>query len=114
MYWGFGCGDDWFDIIDGLCAEITRQVKAGTMPPVIASQVKEKAGHLRFYIRGRFKRNENPEVHRLIALAQQKPERICHECGKSVEMTKAEKWSAVCTACPVCAAEQERGRVQSN
>ncbi len=21
MCWGFGCGDGWFDIIDGLCAE---------------------------------------------------------------------------------------------
>lgn len=86
MCWGFGCGDRWFNIIDGLCVEITSQVKAGTIPPEIASRVKEKAGHLRFYIRGHFKGDENPEVHRLIDLAQQKAERICQECGKPVEL----------------------------
>ena len=113
MCWGFGCGDGWFDIIDGLCAEITSQVKAGTMPPVVASQVKEKSGHLRFYIRGHFKRHENPEAHRLIDLAQHKAERTCQECGKPVELTDAQRWSAACTVCPVCAAEQERSRVLS-
>lgn len=85
MGWGFGCGDGWFDIIDGLCAEITNQVKAGTMPPVIASQVKEKYGYLRLYIRGHFNRDNSREAHRLIDLAQQKAERICQECGKLVE-----------------------------
>ncbi|ABD70763.1 hypothetical protein Rfer_3053 [Rhodoferax ferrireducens T118] len=86
MCWGFGCGDGWFDIIDGLCAEITSQVKAGAMPPVVASQVKEKSGYLRFYIRGHFNRDNNREAHRLIDLAQQKAERICQECEKPVEL----------------------------
>lgn len=103
MCWGFGCGDGWFDIIDGLSAEITRQVTAGTMPPVIASQFKEKAGHFRFYIRGSFKRYENPEIHRLIELPQQESGRICELCGASVEMAGAHGWSANCTFCPVCA-----------
>ena len=72
MCWGFGCGDRRFNIIDGLCVEFTSQVKAGTIPSEIASRVKEKAGHLRFYIRGHFNRDNNREAHRLIDLAQQK------------------------------------------
>ena len=88
MCWGFCCGDGWFPIIDDLCAEISHQVKAGTMPPVVATQVKEKSGYLRFYIRGHFKRDENPEAHRLIDLAQKKAELICEECGSPLDRQK--------------------------
>lgn len=89
MCWGFCCGDGWFSIIDDLCAEISLQVRAGKMPPVVATQVKEKSGGLRFYIRSHFKRDENPQAHRLIALAQKKAERTCEECGSSVEPSEA-------------------------
>jgi ferredoxin len=99
MCWGFQCGDGWFDIIDGLCAEITRQVKAGTMPPVVAMQVKEKSGYLRFYIRDHFNRAANPQVHRLIEIAQQQAERTCQQCGRPVELTDAQRWAAMCPAC---------------
>lgn len=77
MCWGFCCGDGWFDLIDSLCAVIVSQVKAGKMPPVVASCVKEKFGTLRFQIRG-----GNAETHRLIELARQKSERTCEECGQ--------------------------------
>lgn len=66
---GFSRGDGWFDIIDDLCVEITRQVIVSTMPPVVASQVKEKSSYFRFYIRDHYKRDLNPEAHRLIDLA---------------------------------------------
>jgi hypothetical protein len=46
MYFGFECGDGWFDIIDDLCAD-HRQVKAGAMPPLAATQVKKKSAYLR-------------------------------------------------------------------
>jgi len=84
MCWGFQCGDGWFPIIDELCADITRRVKDGTMPPVIASQVKEKFGHFRFYIRDHFNRVANPEVHRLIKLAQLRARKTCHICGEPI------------------------------
>jgi hypothetical protein len=76
MCWGFQCGDGCFDIINCLCAEITRQVKVGTMPLVVATPVKEKSGFLRFYIRDHFNRNVNPQVHRLIKLAKQQADHL--------------------------------------
>lgn len=102
MCWGFGCGDGWFEIIDSLCAEITRQVAVGAIPPVVALQVKEKSGYLRFYIRGHFRCDENPQALRLIELAQQAAARTCEQCGAAVEMSDAQRWSVNCTVCSVC------------
>lgn len=99
MCWGFLCGDGWFEIIDDLCAEITRQVNAGMMPPVIATQVKEKYGHLRFYIRDHFNRDANPKAHRLIELAQQLAERTCQQCGRPVKLSDGQRSAAICPAC---------------
>ena len=51
MTWGFECGDGWYDIIDNLCANIEKvceQYKKKSIE-VIAVQVKEKFGGLRFY-----------------------------------------------------------------
>lgn len=94
MCWGFCCDDGWFDIIDSLCAAITAQVKAGKMPPVVASQVKEKIGTLRFRIRG-----GNDETHRLIELARLKSEVTCEECGRPVERRIIEAGSILCSEC---------------
>lgn len=49
---GFECDDDWFWIIDTLCGLIQFHVAQGNMPPVCATQVKEKFGELRFRYRG--------------------------------------------------------------
>jgi hypothetical protein len=81
MCWGFECGDGWFGIIDSLCAEIAAQMRTGEMPPVVVSQVKEKSGYLRFYIRGGYLHGGNAETHRLIELAQQQSLHFCEECG---------------------------------
>lgn len=96
MCWGFCCGDGWFAILNELCNAISTQVEAGTIPPVIATQVKEKFGYLHVHIRGHFKREENPQAHRLIALAQKEAERTCQECGGAIELTGAKR---CCVAC---------------
>lgn len=106
MCWGFSCGDGWFGIIDELCAEITRQVKAGAMPPVVASRVKSKTGYLRFHIRGHFRPEENPQALRLIDLAQQSAERTCEECGMPGERPDEAGYGTV--LCPACAARQRQ------
>ena len=100
MCWGFQCGDGWFEIIDDLCAEITRQVNAGAMPPVVAAQVKEKSGYLRFYIRDHFNRDANSEAHRLIELAQQRAERTCQHCGSEFEPHHTQPQCSGCPKCP--------------
>ena len=106
--WGFQCGDGWFGIIDALCSEIARRVKAGTMPQVVATQVKEKSGFLRFYIRDHVTRHANPQAHRLIELAQRQAEHTCQQCGKPVGLTESPRWAAMC---PDCTRERAQGAV---
>lgn len=48
----FECNDGWFDIIFDLCRELQREVEISNCPQVVALQVKEKYGSLRFYIQG--------------------------------------------------------------
>jgi hypothetical protein len=62
MAWGCECGDGWFDIIDRLCQTLsnlyTSAIPVGSegymvvdAPAVVATQIKEKFGTLRFYYR---------------------------------------------------------------
>lgn len=83
MCWGFCCGDGWFNLINDLCSQITAQVDAGKMPPVIVTEVKEKFGSLRFRIRG-----GNTETYRLIEQASRLSEETCEVCGQSVQSAK--------------------------
>ena len=100
MCWGFSCGNGWFEIIDRLCADISAQVIAGTMPPVVARQVKEKMGSLRFHFRG-----GNEESRRLIEVARQESERTCEECGQPGELHSMIGQVVLCREC----AEKQRG-----
>jgi hypothetical protein len=48
MAWGFECGNGWYDLIDKMCADVTKLL-GNSGQEVIAEQVKEKFGGLRFY-----------------------------------------------------------------
>jgi hypothetical protein len=48
MHWGFACGDGWFDIINDLSRKINVLMITDNVY-VVADQVKEKFGGLRFY-----------------------------------------------------------------
>ena len=72
---GFECGNGWYDLIDRLCARIAAEVAAGRMPPVVASQVKEKLGWLRFRVRG----TGNEATQELIFQAEEESMKTC-EC----------------------------------
>lgn len=48
MCWGFECDDGWFKLIDELCAQLAFLQKV-TGCSIVADQVKEKFGELRFY-----------------------------------------------------------------
>lgn len=48
MAWGMDCGDGWFKLIDDMCEQVTKLIENKPYK-VIASQVKEKFGGLRFY-----------------------------------------------------------------
>lgn len=76
MCWGFACGDGWFQLIDTLCAEIQHHVEAAQASPVIAVQVKEKFGALRFYTTG-----GDPYTRALIWFADGLSAVVCEDCG---------------------------------
>jgi hypothetical protein len=58
-YFGIECGDGWYDILDTLCTTLSELYTTGIFfdgktvildaPKVVAQQVKEKFGSLRFY-----------------------------------------------------------------
>ena len=81
MAFGIECGDGWFNLLDTLCEEITAYLKGKKTPPVIATQIKEKYGTLRFYYIG-----GDDYIDTLVEAAEKLSEKICEECGKSGEI----------------------------
>jgi len=82
MCWGFECGEGWFNIIDQLCHSIQRHIdwknrNKEEVAQVIAEQVKEKFGTLRFYYRG-----GDDYIDGLVSMAESMTEVTCEECGK--------------------------------
>jgi hypothetical protein len=88
MCWGFECGDGWYQILDSLCAQIQhytdwnnsnhakgyKQYKQVTQ--VVASQVKEKFGGLRFYYNG-----GDDHISGMVRMAESWAAHTCEECG---------------------------------
>jgi hypothetical protein len=95
MCWGFEHGDGWYNIIDRLCANIQSHIdwrnkqRAALLESnphnlpipdavlqVVADQVKEKFGGLRFYYEG-----GNDTVDGMVRMAEAMSEVTCEECG---------------------------------
>ncbi len=93
FYFGFECGDGWFELIYKLSEDIVRVSKS-----VRVSQVKEKFGTLRFYIAGVEIENAE-EVFDLIEQAEKDSEIICETCGEAGRLRKS-GW--MFTACDKC------------
>ena len=87
MYWGFDCGDGWYDLIDTLCKNIQHHIDWKNKYPqpddeeveqVVAAQVKEKFGGLSFYFTG-----GNETIGGMVTMAQSMSYHICEVCGNS-------------------------------
>ena len=95
MCWGFENGDGWYNIIDRLCACIQghidwRNVQRESLlksnpynisipdevPQVVAQQVKEKFGELRFYYIG-----GDDEIEGMVRMAEAMSMVTCEVCG---------------------------------
>lgn len=95
--WGFECGDGWWDIIDTLAGCIQHEVDVQTAGwrrrrdrgeltaddpeteeelQVVAAQVKEKFGGLRFYTHG-----ASPRINGMISVIESLSHRTCEDCG---------------------------------
>ena len=81
MCWGIGCGDGWYNILDQLCHNIQSHTdwqnrETVKVPQVVATQVKEKFGGLRFYYDG-----GDEYISGVATMAESMSEVTCEECG---------------------------------
>lgn len=76
MHWGISVGPGWFKIINTLCKQLSK-----FEDEVIASQVKEKFGGLRFYIESVSPENHK-EIYQYIEDAEVKSIETCEYCGE--------------------------------
>ena len=76
MCWGFRVGDGWYPLLDVLCEELQRDTAEKGAPQVVATQVKEKFGGLRFYVKSASERQRA-----MIDLAEALSFHLCEECG---------------------------------
>lgn len=82
MCWGFECGDGWYNIVNQLCSQIQHYIdwknkKEEVVSQVVASQVKEKFGTLRFYYNG-----GDDYIRGLTSMAEAMSGVTCETCGK--------------------------------
>jgi hypothetical protein len=88
MSWGFECGDGWYDLINDLCNKIQTYLDANPeVEQVVAAQVKEKFGSLRFYIDG-----GDTHIVKMIDEAENKSEKTCEVCGKEGRINRVKGW----------------------
>lgn len=93
---GCACGDGWFFLLETLAETLQRSVTHCTPPhpQVIATQVKEKFGGLRFYVDG-----ADDYQRGMIDLAEELSTSICEKCGAPGRLLlDAHEWAV--TRCP--------------
>ena len=76
MCWGFP-GDGWFSLIDTLCSQLQALTARHGEPQIVATQVKEKFGRLRFLVH-----EASPAQHKAIAAAELMSASTCEVCGE--------------------------------
>jgi hypothetical protein len=74
QFWGFECGDGWYDILDNLCGAIKEHTYDSD--EVYVDQIKEKFGRLRFYLS-----REDDVIHGMISMAEYMSAHTCEMCG---------------------------------
>ena len=130
MCWGLETGDGWYDLIENLCKELTAISNEYDIA-IIADQVKEKFGTLRFYyhttIGKSWTQTTNEEcvavektikaldhVHVLIKEIVCKYEDfsglVCETCGSTINVETTGRW--ISTLCKTCR-EKNRNEKQN-
>jgi hypothetical protein len=86
-YGGFSCGSGWYPILEKLCANIQSHIdwkneqfekygRGEAVPQVVAAQIKEKFGGLRFYYDG-----GDDTVRGMVRMAEAWADSSCEDCG---------------------------------
>lgn len=89
---GFECSDGWFDLVYELSKQIT-----SIDDSVVATQVKEKCGTLRFYYYG-----GNDKIDKLVEEAERQSARICEACGDTKTAKLQDNYGWYRTLCNKC------------
>lgn len=84
--------DGWFSLIDDLCASLQQDSNLRVSDQVVAVQVKEKLGALRFYTHGVSNRQAA-----LITDTELRSRQICEICGAPGTTTHARWIKTVCS-----------------
>lgn len=84
MCWGFEVEDGWYSLIDVLCEQLQWETDEQGAPQVVATQVKEKCGGLRFYVR-----NATDRQRAMIDFAKALSYRTCEVCGALTNDSKS-------------------------
>ena len=104
-FWGFECSDGWFNILNMACRNIQHHLDwKPDIPQVVAQQVKEKFGGLRFYVQG-----GDEYTNGIISMAEAMSEVTCEVCGEPGE-TRHGGWIKV--LCDKHHAEREEKKKQ--
>jgi len=115
MCWGICTGDGWYDIIDEICAGLEKlRYEYGVI--VMAAQVKEKFGTLRFYTEYspmllKLTKDEYDKIYELaqdiVSAGEDKSCITCEQCGQPGTQNKG-GW--VRTSCASCEEEYKKQR----
>lgn len=135
MCWGFP-DDGWFFLIDALCRNIQSYIdnnnewiekygkprlkdypeeheflkeKLIPIPQVVALQVKEKFGGLRFYYSG-----GDDRIAGMVSFAEDLSYSICEKCGKMDEFVNMNKKGWMKTTCPCCVIPEHKEDYTNN
>jgi len=93
MGWGICVGNGWYDIIDELCAKLEPL-------GVVAGQIKEKFGGLRFYVEAMTINGDGADkVRKAINEAEIKSYQTCESCGKPGERRGGGWIQVLCDEC---------------
>ncbi|MHC8400314.1 antitoxin Xre/MbcA/ParS toxin-binding domain-containing protein [Pseudomonas sp. MDT1-17] len=90
---GFECGDGWFTLIDATCELIQHDIETNGSQQLLASQIKEKFGGLRFYYR-----QGSGYATAAVDLAEFLSPYICEICGALGKSVSLFGWMQ--TRCP--------------
>ncbi|GHE06456.1 hypothetical protein GCM10008024_40860 [Allgaiera indica] len=97
--WGFSCGLGWYPIIERLSTDLSEIVREDQLSWFQVSQVKQKFGELRFYVRG-----GNNRTAARIREAVEEAATTCERCGhRPAELHNI--GGMLATYCPACCAE---------
>lgn len=105
MCWGIECGDGWYWLIDKLCASIQGYLDNNPhlqILDVVATQVKEKYGGLRFYFYG-----GDALIEGMVWLAEHMSYAICETCGSTQNVSQSDGW--IVTLCDKCQNKDNNG-----